>query len=164
MSEQSRQLWKIQEQMRPGIVALLGFLGNDKRSLSEILQADEESVKRWGLSHKQLAMRMQELREAGLNGLGEFIHVPPYFEVRVDSVRGKLLCPFGDPGLHAKTNIVVRNLKSNRELTYTDLHIHLIGEHGFYEGKGFAYRLDPEDIILTLELVPTSIPDEPYIQ
>ena len=86
---------------------------------------------------------MVELRDAGMAGLGEFLDVAPHFEVRVDSVRGKLPCPFGDPGIFPKTNTTVRNKRLGREITYTDLHIHLIGSHGFYEGKGSPFRLEP---------------------
>jgi hypothetical protein len=97
---------------------------------------------------------MVQLREAGKRGLGEFISVPPHFEVRVDSVRGKLPCPFKHPGLIRKTNVTVRNLERNREITYTDMHIHMIGEHGFYEGRGSVYRLEVKDIIAVLEIMP----------
>jgi len=67
-------------------------------------------------------------------------------------VRGKLPCPFGHPGIFAKVNTTVRNLKLDREITYTLLHIHLIGEHGFYEGKGSPFRLEPSDLIEILEI------------
>jgi hypothetical protein len=96
---------------------------------------------------------MLEFRNAGMRGLGEFISIEPHFEVRVDSVRGKLPCPFGDPGIFPKTNITVRNLEKNEDITYTDLHIHLIGSHGFYEGKGSVFRLDPKSLVDALEII-----------
>ena len=95
---------------------------------------------------------MIELRDAGMAGLGEFIDVPPHFEVRVDSVRGRLPCPFGDPGIFPKTNTTVRNRGTGREITYTDLHIHMIGSHGFYEGRGSPFRLEPRDLVEVLEI------------
>jgi hypothetical protein len=45
---------------------------------------------------------MIELRDAGMRGLGEIINIEPHYEVRVGSVRGKLPCPFGDPGIFPK--------------------------------------------------------------
>ncbi len=89
-----------------------------------------------------------------MRGLGDFITIEPHFEVRVDSVRGKLPSPFGGPGLIRKTLIIVRNLQLGREISYTDMHIHLIGKHGFYEGKGSRFRLEPKDLVNILEVQP----------
>jgi len=49
------------------------------------------------ISHQDIANRMLYFKEHGLRGLGEFISVPPHFEVRVDSSREKLPCSIGDP-------------------------------------------------------------------
>jgi hypothetical protein len=151
--KQTVQMKLIQEKMKPGVITRDGFLGPDRRNLIDILIEDEETVKRLGLSHQQIAQRMLEFRNAGMRGLGEFISIEPHFEVRVDSVRGKLPCPFGDPGIFPKTNITVRNLEKNEDITYTDLHIHLIGSHGFYEGKGSVFRLDPKSLVDALEII-----------
>jgi len=151
--KQTVQMKAIQEKMKPGVITRDGFLGSDRRNLIDILIEDDESVKRMGLSHQQIAGRMLEFRDAGMRGLGEFISIEPHFEVRVDSVRGKLPCPFGDPGIFPKTNVTVRNLEKNEEITYTDLHIHLIGSHGFYEGKGSPFRLEPKSLVDILEIV-----------
>lgn len=150
--KQTPQMEKIEENMRPGVITLSGFLGNDDRKLIDILIDDDALVKRLGYTHKGIAEKMIEFRRKGLAGLGDFVTVDNHFEVRVDSVRGKLPCPFGDPGVFPKVNITVRNLKSGKELTYTDLNIHLILVHGFYEGKGSLFRLEPEDLITILEI------------
>jgi hypothetical protein len=152
--KQTVQMRMIQEKMKPGVITRDGFLGAEKRNLIDILIEDDETVKRMNLTHQIIANRMIELRDAGMRGLGDFISVEPHFEVRVDSVRGKLPCPFGDPGIFPKTNITVRNLNKNREILYTDLNIHLIYSHGFYEGKGSPFRLDPKDLVEILEVNP----------
>jgi hypothetical protein len=137
--------------MAPGVITRDGFLGEDRRNLVDILTTDDGEVRRLGYSHQDLAQRMVDLRDAGLAGLGEFLDVEPHYEVRVDSVRGKLPCPFGDPGIFQKTNTTVRNRRLGREVTYTDLHIHLIGSHGFYEGRGSPFRLEPRELAEILE-------------
>lgn len=152
--KQSPQLQKAQESMAPGVITLEGFLGSDKRNLGDILIEDDAEVRRLGMTHEHIAHAMQHLRDSGLRGLGEFTHVAPHFEVRVDSVRGKLPCPFQHPGIYPKTNITVRNTETGRELTFTDLHIHLVNEHGFYEGRGSAFRLDPHVLVDVLEVEP----------
>jgi hypothetical protein len=152
--KQTVQMERIQEKMAPGVITRDGFLGSDRRKLIDILLEDDEAVKRLNLTHQRIARAMIDLRDAGMRGLGEFIEVAPHFEVRVDSVRGKLPCPFGDPGIFPKTNITVRNLDSERLITFTDLHIHLIGSHGFYEGRGSVFRLEPEELAQVLEIEP----------
>ncbi len=152
--KQTVQMRMIQEKMKPGVITRDGFLGAEKRNLIDILVEDDETVKRINLTHQTIANRMIELRDAGMQGLGDFISIEPHFEVRVDSVRGKLPCPFGDPGIFPKTNITVRNLSKNREIIYTDLNIHLIYSHGFYEGKGSPFRLNPKDLVEILEVNP----------
>jgi hypothetical protein len=149
--KQSKVYAVIQGKMAPGVITRDGFLGEDRRNLVDILTSDDGEARRLGYGHQDIARRMVELRDAGLSGLGEFLDVAPHFEVRVDSVRGKLPCPFGDPGIFQKTNTTVRNKRLSREVTYTDLHIHLIGSHGFYEGKGSLYRLEPAELAEVLE-------------
>lgn len=151
--KETPQMQRARANMRPGKISLPGFLGGE-RDLARRLDEDAEAVKRLGLTHAAVAARMRALRDAGAAGLGEFIAVPPHFEVRVDSVRGRLPCPFGERGLHPKTNVIVRNLATGRELTYTDLHIHLVAAHGFYEGRGTPYRLEPADLAAVLEVGP----------
>jgi len=150
--KQTVQMAEIQRKMGPGIITREGFLGADRRGLAEILDHDDAAVAHLGLTHRAITRRMAELRDAGAAGLGEFMAVKPHFEVRVDSVRGKLPCPFGDPGVFPKTNTTVRNLRQDREITYTDLHIHLISAHGFYEGRGSAFRLEPRELAEVLEV------------
>ncbi|TFG59331.1 MAG: hypothetical protein E4H36_14005 [Spirochaetales bacterium] len=150
--KQSPYLNKVQESMKPGVITLHGFLGSDSRNLIDILIEDDAAVKRKNLTHDLIAARMIEFRDSGAAGLGEFRRVPPHFEVKVDSVRGKLPCPFGEPGIHQKTNITVRNTVLDREITYTDMHIHLVQMHGFYEGTGSPYRLNPGILMEVLEI------------
>jgi len=161
--KQTIQMKKIQDRMKPGVITLTGFLGTDTRNLIDIILEDDAEVKRLGLTHAKIASRMLELRDAGMRGLGDFINVPPHFEIRVDSVRGKLPCPFGDPGVFPKTNITVRNLEKSNKITYTDLNIHLILAHGFYQGKGSLFGIEIKKLVDILEIEPEESPLLPEI-
>lgn len=143
---------QIQEQMRPGIITLDGFLGTDTRNLAEILADDEGRVQRRDKTHAQIAKRMQHFRDLGMCGLGEFMRIDEVFDVRVDSVRGLLPSPFGGPGMYGKVNTTVVNKQMGKQITFTDLHIHFIEDHGFYEGAGSPFRLEPEELIDILEV------------
>jgi hypothetical protein len=142
----------IQQQMKPGVITLDGFLGTDSRNLIDIIAHDDVKVHQLNVTHQDIALKMQYLRDAGLDGLGEFLKIDDHFEVRVDSVRGKLPSPFGGPGMYEKVNTTVRNLQENTEVTYTDLHIHFVRDHGFYEGLGSPYRIEPASLVNTLEV------------
>ena len=159
--KQTPKMNEIQKKMRPGVITLSGFIGDDSRNLVDIIIADDALVSRMGFTHQQIASRMLELRDAGMRGLGDFINVPPHFEIRVDSVRGKLPCPFGDPGVFPKTNITVKNLEKDKEITFTDLNIHMILAHGFYQGEGSLFRLDPRELIDIIELKADPLEDDP---
>lgn len=154
--KQTPAMARIQEQMRPGVLTRSGFLGTDTRSLPEILETDEAAVHRLGLTHERIAARMRELRDAGMKGLGLATDIAPHFEVKVDDVRGALPCPFLHEGLSNKTTTTVTNTALRRTLIYSDLNIHLIEAHGFYEGIGAEFRLDPEALAGVLEIAPTA--------
>jgi len=155
--KQTPEMTRIQEQMRPGRLTRDGFLGTDPRNLADILADDDARVARLGLTHEAVARRMAELRDAGAGGLGDLVDVAPHFEVKVDSVRGKLPSPFGDAGLVQKRNTTVRNSALDSEITYTDMNIHMIEAHGFYEGRGSPFRMDPGTLAEVLEMEP--VPD-----
>lgn len=143
---------KAQANMRPGVISLEGFLGDDGRKLADILIEDAAAVRRMGLTHRRIAAAMQSFRDAGAKGLGLGIRVPPHFQVCVDGVRGVLPCPFEDGLTARKVNIAVTNESSGEELTFTDLAVHLIAGHGFYGGKGSRFRNEPADIARILEI------------
>ena len=154
--KQTVDMQRVQDDMRPGRISHTGFLGHDRRLLIEILDGDDAEVKRLGQTHAALAARMRSLRESGRGGLGEAVSVAPHFEVRVDGVPGVLACPFHHAGRFPKVNTTVTNMRSGRKVTYSDLSIHLIAEHGFYQGAGSPFRLDPAELMAVLEPGPVA--------
>ncbi|MDD5483627.1 MAG: hypothetical protein PHP98_08255 [Kiritimatiellae bacterium] len=137
--------------VKPGITDMDGFMGTDKRPPAEIIRADDETARKNGFTHKAVAERMAFFQEAGKEGLGEIVAVKPHFEVSCEIARGLLPCPFGEPGLHRKTIVMVRNTRIRKEIIFSDLNIHLIAAHGFYEGKGSPFRLEPDALAEILE-------------
>ncbi len=150
--KQSPDLTRAQERMKPGVITQCGFLGNEKRNLIDILIEDDAEVQRLNTTHKKIAHRMKELRDKGLAGLGMFEKVEDNFEVKVESARGALPSPFDEQVMIGKQNTVVKNLKLGREVFYTDLNIHMIEHHGFYQGKGSLFRIEPAELVEVLEV------------
>lgn len=144
--------------MQPGVITQQGMLGEDTRPLNDILVDDNAEVQRLGVTHKAIAYRMRSLRKLGLAGLGTPVTVEDDFEVTVDGFRGRIACPFED-GTASKVNTKVVNKRLGKEVTYTDLHIHMIFSHGFYMGRGSLYRLDPAKLVEVLEVGPEPLPD-----
>lgn len=142
----------IERILRNDPTACARFLGPDTRDLATILQADAAVVQQRGLTNARIAESLQSLRQAAWSGQGDPVSIAPHFEAFADAARGTLSCPFGDADDLAKVNTTVRNLERGTEITFSDLHIHLIAAHGFYEGRGAQFRLEPEQAINTLEI------------
>lgn len=133
------------EKMKAGGISAQGFLGDDKRSLADIIEADAEAFRRHKLDRDGVADFLEELRDKGQKGLGEPISIGGRWVVSSGDARGTLPCPWGD-GVFHKNSIQVFDEQNGIELVYSDLSIHLLREHGFCQGKGSPFRLDPADL------------------
>ena len=133
--------------MQPGVITLSGFLGSDHRNLYDIIADDTKTLESLGKDKQEIANRMQYFTDQSWEASGEEVVVDGVYLVRTDVVRGKLPCPFGHVGIYRKAITVFTNTKLNIELRWTSLSIHLIKEHGFFEGIGSPFRLDPETLI-----------------
>lgn len=82
------------------------------------------------------------------------------FSVTMTSFRGFQWCPFaysleGDSIRtcgEADTDIRIENTRSGTSIRFSELLIHTIRDHQFFEGEGLEYRLDPRIAVETLEL------------
>ena len=145
--KQSPNLQDIQLAMQPGTLSAEGFLGTDDRSLADILQADQQAIKRMGVTQQAIAAAMRNLTEAGKTGLGKPVDVDGLYEAIDDEFMGRLPCPFRDGFMAEKRITTVRNLTSGQVMTWSDLNIHMIEAHGFFEGLGSHYRLEPATLV-----------------
>ena len=137
---------KVYDNMKPGAISLHGFLGSDSRDIETIIDHDAAELDSLGMSCEEIADGLEKLREKALEGLGDYVSLENGYSVRADSIRGKLPCPFGHKGLYRKTVVSLRGPGIEKELLFTDLGIHLVREHGFFQGKGSPFRLDPAGI------------------
>ena len=136
------ELAKAQYNMKPGIISERGFLGDDSRPLSDIIENDAEIVKHLNLSNEKISEVLKDFMVRGKKGLGNPVVVDDMWEATTEEFRGKIPCPFED-GITRKTNTVVKNLKTGEILEYSELSVHLIEKHGFFQGKESAFRVDP---------------------
>lgn len=146
--KQSPELERIEQNMR----LRWGFLGYERRKLVEILTEDQGTVNSLGLSHEVIARRLREITAKARSGWGDPMVVEGRFEVEVHEARGRIPCPWGHPGLYPKTHVKLEKIETGETLVWSDLAIHLVEEHGFYQGRGSPYRLDPREVRRILEI------------
>jgi hypothetical protein len=151
--KQSPELKAIQANMMPGSLSAHGFIGEDSRNLADILRADAKALKQAGITQQALADKMQELTDFGMQGLGRPMLVNSCFEIEVEDYMGKLPCPFRDNAKVDKRQTRIRRLDTGVIMRWTDLNIHMIRKHGFFEGHGSNYRLDPEELARFLGII-----------
>jgi hypothetical protein len=131
--------------LAPGRLSLSGFLGNDDRPLEEIIATDLAELDAAGLSTRQVADLLDDLHRLADEGL----EAPREAfggraTVRLVETMGRISCPFAC-GFHTHKAIVhVR--AGPLVLRFSPLQAHLLREHGFLEGRGSAFRLEPRDL------------------
>ncbi len=133
---------KIRKNFQPGEITRDGFLGIDTRHIHDIIRDDLQTLEHKKISPQQIADRLQYFTDKGKEALENKVAVDTY-TVQVTWARGMIPCPFGEPGLHHKITIYLTNTKTGKSITFSQLSIHLIREHGFFAGKGSTFRLDP---------------------
>ena len=140
---------QVGDSLREGILARDGFLGEDSRPHPQIIQEDAEVLSAMNTTPEALAIRMEALTKAGLKAIGSMVESDGY-RILVDEYMGRIGCPYRDHRA-AKRNTTVTD-GEGRSLTWTDLSIHLIRAHGFFQGKGSAYRLEPAELAKLLRI------------
>lgn len=140
--------------MRTGPLAAHGFLGEDPRSLAHIIQADGLILERLGLTGKDLAARMRFFTEQGRRYMGAQVMVDGNYMVQTEEHKGMILCPFAHNHQEQKDITALTNLSTGKTVRWSSLNIHFIDEHGFFEGRGAEFRLEPDEIAEILGLVP----------
>lgn len=141
---------KIMQRMQPGVQTLNGFLGDDTRPLNEIIQDDTIVLDRLGRTKEEVAKRMEKLTQASWDSYLEGILVEGKYQVQTEVYRGRMPCPFGHPGIYRKAVTTLTNQGNGITVVWTSLSMHMIGAHGFFEGRGSAYRLEPETLVKAL--------------
>jgi hypothetical protein len=84
--------------------------------------------------------------------MGSPVIVEEKLEVTVEEHKGMNVCPWPHRGGYRKRITTVRRLDSGKTLRWTDLGIHMIWRHGFFEGRGSHYRLEPGELIAAIFL------------
>ena len=126
-------------------------LGSDTRLIAQIIESDEAELRAAGLGADELARAMRRLTEKGMESLGDEVQADGFL-VRVEEYMGQIGCPFKHAVREAKRNTTAVDPRG-RVMTWTDMSIHLIERHGFFQGEGSDYRLEPLELAEFLGLL-----------
>jgi hypothetical protein len=141
--KESPEAKNLEQILRSSKMAAGGFMGRDSRSVAEIIDADSFEIAKLGYTARQLSSRMQEITDVAKRGLGTWVKVNDKHQAIVEEARGSIACPWPHPRRFAKRVTTVKHLGTGQTICWTDLNIHLIAEHGFFEGRGSAFRIEP---------------------
>ena len=142
---------KAREMMQGGRLSRDGFLGDDPRPLDEIVAADLAVFETAGITREEIADLLDELHRAA----DEALETPRTLfggkvKVQLTEVMGRIPCPFGCGAQAHKAAIHVE--AGGVAFTLTPLQIHLIREHGFFQGRGSWFRLEPSELVALYRL------------
>lgn len=138
---------KLEVILRASKISAEGFLGSDNRSLEEIIGADLTELAKLDFSLKQVTEKMRQITTLAAEALGNWADIDDIRQAKVDQAKGNIPCPWPHFYHCPKRVTTLENKKTSARINWSDLNIHLIEEHGFFEGKGSPFRLEPKELI-----------------
>ncbi len=122
-------------------------MGQDGRSAEDIIQSDAAVLARLHVTIDALAKRMSRITEAAEAGLGTWVAIDDKRRAMALGAKGFLVCPWGHRGQYRKTVTIVELIGWGRSTRWSDLSVHMIAEHGFFQGRGSTFRIEPKELI-----------------
>lgn len=150
--KQSPSEKNLRRNLGPSKFSAEGFLGHDPRPVDEIVADDLRTIERSGVSLEELLGALRHAYEAARQALGAEVEIRPGVVSVFYESRGRIPSPFRDGKTYEKGEAVVTDHASGRRLVLTELGLALIGRHGFFQGRGSRYRIEPAEAIEILGL------------
>jgi hypothetical protein len=141
---------KLEQMLRSSKLVAGGFMGTDSRTVEEVIREDAAELERLGKTAAQVASRMRELTLIARPALGNWVEAENKYRIRSEEWKGSLICPWPHVGRYEKRITTCIRLETNEKIDWSDLNIHLIEAHGFFEGRGAYFRLEPADLVRIL--------------
>ncbi|WP_051822693.1 hypothetical protein [Desulfonatronum thiodismutans] len=136
----------------PSRFSALGFLGQDARDFEDILADDARTLDRLGVSRERLVQGLREVYERALQAGGDPVRAGTGSFAECLECRGRVPSPFPGEGTFAKHQVRVFRDDGTETLVITSLALHLIERHGFFQGIGSPFRIDPAQAASVLGL------------
>ncbi|MCP4261650.1 MAG: hypothetical protein GY774_29735 [Planctomycetes bacterium] len=145
--KESPKMQKLEQMLRSSQLVAGGFMGDDSRNAMEVIDTDTYQVSKLGYTMEQIAARMQVITDSAKTGLGTSVKIDDKRQASVEEAKGLLTCPWPHIGRYVKRITTVEHLDSGETIRWSDLNIHLIAKHSFFEGRGATFRIEPEKLI-----------------
>lgn len=100
--KQVPELEKLEEVLRSSIIVAHGFMGNDERTVNEVIDTDMRALDKLGYDVKDLTQKMQEITNQAIKGLGTWVRIDEHLSSKVDEAKGPIVCPWPHAGNFAK--------------------------------------------------------------
>ena len=134
---------KVVESLGPSRFSATGFMGNDSREVEEVIASDALTLSRLGVDQDRVAMALENVYNLARANLGDPVHITPRFHAEYMPVRGRIPSPMPGEGTFEKSLVRVWSRDGRIEFFISPLSIHLIRKHGFFQGLGSVFRIDP---------------------
>ena len=138
-----------------------GFLGTDSRPLDEIISEDMSILGKHQVSKKRLVEALEDVYNKAKEALGTEVVIRPGVKAVFYEAMGRIPSPFPGEGVFEKGEAILTEMDSGDVLNITRLGIHLIAKHGFFQGQGSPYRIDPIKVLKILHLSEGEATDSP---
>jgi len=145
--KESPQARRLEQMLRSSKLVAGGFMGTDSRTVAEIIDADASELSKLGYTAEQVTSRMHVITNTAKAGLGNWVRIDDKRQAVVEEARGFTICPWPHSGHCAKRVTTVERLDLGETIHWSDLNIHMIAEHSFFEGKGSPFRIEPEKLV-----------------
>jgi hypothetical protein len=148
--KKSPDMQRLEEILRSPAFSSAGFMGSDTRSLAEIIDADMADLAKLNYTPQQIAELMQQITNKAKEALGNWVKIDDTHSAMITEVKGRIPCPWPHAGNFAKRVTTLKDTRTGRQVHFSDLNIHLIAEHNFFEGRGSTFRIEPGEIVKML--------------
>jgi hypothetical protein len=145
--KRSPDMVRMESLLRASKLVADGFLGTDTRPVEDLIAADAAALEATGRTLAEVCARLREISDAARPGLETSVPVGKNLEARVVEARGRIPCPWAHAGRYFKTVTEARRTDTGRTARWSDLSVHMIEAHGFFQGRGSAFRLDPAELV-----------------
>jgi hypothetical protein len=142
----------LRARLGPSKFSAQGFMGSDTRTVEEIIAEDRRWMEQVGITVEKIADDLGEAYRRGREALGGTVDLGDGRTAVYHESMGRVASPFRGDGVFEKGEVVVTDTKNGLQLRLTALGIHLIRRHGFFQGRGSAYRIEPPEAVRVLRL------------
>jgi len=138
--------------LKPSRFSASGFVGNDTRPVEEIIRDDLQSLENMGITITSLVSSLKKAHSSAQAAFGAQVIIRGNITATYYESRGTILSPFRKDGRFPKGETRISDSTTGESIRVTSLGINLIERHGFFQGKGSPYRIEPFSAVRLLGL------------